>query len=263
MVADIKVVFQKRVENAFIDFTRKMEQNKLFQVQEVLSTEIIKEIKKDTKLTEKIPAIAVYDSNNLQLRATGKTYKNALEEKIFTDGYRVFEEFLNEVFTNIFSVFPYLLLEKKGAKREITIPFDYIFTSPNIEGSKALLIENRVKSYLQSDNILTILDRFRTTFDLKMTVDETQKLSCQRIALLRNIITHNNSIINEIYINSITKFDIQGDVYTLDQSILPDLETEINTQRIVLDKIVQQISQDLEHSDNLQKLEQRNNSLAQ
>lgn len=262
MQPNITEIFKKRIENVIIDFNRKMEQNKLFQLQEILATKIIAEIKQDEELTENISAIVVYDSLNKQLNATGKTYKNTLEEKVFTDGYRIFEEFLNDVFTNIFDIFPYLLLEK-NTTREITVPFDYIFTTPNIEGSKALVIENRVKKYLQGDNISTILERFNTTFKLKVTISEDQKRSCQRIALLRNIIIHNNSIINEIYINNISKFMIQGDNYMLDDSILPDLEAEINNQRILLSKIAEQISKDLENSGNLTSLFKRNQNLAQ
>ncbi len=94
-----------------------------------------------------------------------------------------------------------------------------------------------------------------------MKLTEFQLLECQRNALLRNIITHNNSIINQIYINGISNFKIKDNPYAVEDSILPNLEEEINKQRATFKEIVAQIMEDLELSGNLRALEGRNNSL--
>lgn len=262
MDTDLKVLFYKRLQSHFADFSRKIQQNQLFQIQERLAENIIKQTKTNQTFAKEIPELTIYEKNAKDLAATGKTYKNVLEEKIYTDGFRIFEEFLANLFTSIFTVFPNLLLIGSDKMKELSVPFEYIFTNPDIERTQTLIIENRVKSYLQGDNMLKILERFKTTFELEMNVLEPQKLDCQRISLLRNIITHNNSVVNEIYLKSITTFRILNDSYKLGESVLTNLETEINSQRIILQTIVQQIIKDLELENNLKKLEQRNQSLS-
>lgn len=263
MREDLKSKFQKYLENAILDFEGKMEQNQLFQLQERLAEQIISEVKNDRDYDkDKIKTLEVYEQNALKLKASGKSYKSVLEEKIFTDGYRIFEEFLAKIFKSIFTVFPYLLLEGKKEQKEITVPFDYIFTSPNIDGSKNLVIENKVKSYLQGDNIMKILDRFNTTFHLKVSISNEQKLACQKMALLRNVIIHNNSKINEIYLRGVQMFDIPNNHYKIEESVLSNLENEINEQRQVFGKLTLQIIKDLESDGNIKSLNNRNDKLA-
>ncbi len=262
-MADLTIIFKEKMRQAYLDFKLKMEQGSLFQIQERLAETIILVTKERNSFAENELLIATYNENALNLSNTGKTYKNVLEEKIFTDGFRVFEEFLADIFTGIFEVFPFLLLGKEGKEtREVIVPFDYIFTSPNIEGCKALIVENRVKTYMQGDNISKIVDRFHSTFNLTLTLTEDEKIECQRIALIRNIITHNNSVINDIYIFSIAKFKIRNNFYSVGDSILPHLESEINGLRATFESIAQKIVYDLITENNLKTLDERNKSLS-
>ncbi|NJO03439.1 MAG: hypothetical protein HC880_18715 [Bacteroidia bacterium] len=244
MEKKLRKPFKSWIYNSNADFERKMEQNQLFQLQERLSEKIIAEVKQDKTFSASIPELAVHEKNAKDLEATGKNYKNVLEEKIFTDGFRIFEEFLANIFTGIFSVFPNLLLVDKD--RYIDVPFEHVFINPDIKRCQDIVIEKKVKSYLQGDNISKILDRFKSTFDLVINVTPDQKNEIQRISLIRNIIIHNNSVINEIYVNSIRSFKILNDSYAQGNSILPNLESEINEQRKILKRVSEQIIKDLE-----------------
>ena len=111
---------------------------------------------------------------------------------------------------------------------------------------------------MQGDNILTILARFPSTFSLVINLDEDKKLDRQRMVLIRNLITHNGSIVNTIYLNAVNKFKIQGNTYQISDSVLPNLEAEVNNLRSVLGGLAEQIKQDLTNENNLKKLESQN-----
>jgi hypothetical protein len=259
---DLKTQFKDQIQAIHADFRRKMEQNQLSQIQERLVEDIFETMRNVIEIRD-LPQMAVYDNNAAQLAALGKTYRNVLEEKLFTDGYRTFEEFISSIFNSIFMVFPYLLLgDKEADSNELKIPFHFIFTdTPDLEACKQLIIESRVKTYMQGDNISKILERFKSTFYLKVNLTDGQRLECQRNALIRNIITHNNSYVNQIYINSVINFKIKGNTYEIGDCILPYLETEINHQRDIFKSIAEQIVQDLESIDNLKALDGRNTTL--
>lgn len=254
---EAKALFIARTQKNYADFQHKVEQSKLFQFQERLSENIIAEFIAQESVSTNYPQIVVYQNNARELKNMGKTYKNVFEEKLFTDTYRVFEEYLKDVFTSMFTTFPYLLMEEA----EVSVPFHLIFAdNPDLENHKNLMIANRVKKYMQGDNILKILERFKTTFKLDLSLEEEIQKEAQRLALLRNIITHNNSIINEIYLNTIQKFDILNNVYQLNTSILPYLENEINQARSILTKVVGKIDADLSLEKSFKTLQGINNN---
>ncbi len=256
---DIKALFTKQIQKNYTDFQHKIEQSKLFQLQEKLSENIITEFIAQYNHIVSYPKIEVYQNNERELKNMGKTYKNVFEEKLFTDTYRVFEEYLKDIFTSIFTTFPYLLIDDK--KKEIEVPFHLIFAnSPDLEDYKNLIIAERVKVYMQGDNILKILERFKSTFYLTLNLQEQTKIECQRLALLRNIITHNNSKINEIYMDSIQKFAIPNNLYKLHDTILPYLENEINQSRSILTQVVSNLNADLSTENNFKTLQGTNNT---
>ena len=147
--------------------------------------------------------------------------------------------------------------------REISVSIDYIFGTANIDACKLEIIEKRVKSYMQKDNMLATLNRFTDKnkdagLSLNVSLNEDKKLECQRMALIRNLITHNNSIVNTVYLNDFRKYKIQGHIYKINDSILPNLESDINSLRSVVRDLARQIKQDLDKDGNLKGMENRN-----
>ena len=260
-----RIQFSILIQKNYSDFQYKMEQSKLFQLQEKLSENIVNSYIFDTKNQINNAEIAVYQDNINKLKNMGKTYKNVFQEKLFTDTYRIFEEYLKDIFSSIFVVFPFFLTKKNKEEdsitEEISVPFKLIFTNEsNIQVYKDLFIANRVKIYLQGDNIMKILGRFETTFNLQLTITDDEKIECQKTALLRNIIAHNNSTINEIYLASIDKFKIKNNVYKLGNSVLSNLEVEINDARSILVNLANKINANLVADNNFKALENFNNS---
>lgn len=241
--------FKILVQNKFEIFEHKMEQSRKFQLQESLSQAIIAKIQGNPIFIENAPELSVFNQNAIDLQSSGKTYQNVLEEKLFTDSYRIFEEYLNDIFSSILSKFSgFLKITDKGESNLIdgNTLIEYIFETPNTEVLKNKIIEKRVKTYLQSDNIMTILGRFNTTFAVNINYEDTDLLNCQRLALIRNVITHNNSIVNEIFIQGVAQFRISNNTYEAGQSVLPKLAVEIQAQRILLEKIAAEIKNHLE-----------------
>jgi hypothetical protein len=255
--------FKIHIKAIFNSFNMKMEQSRKFQQQEQLSAMMIEKIANlPSNILEAIPEFDVYKSIESELKNSGKNQKDLLSEKLFTDGYRIFEEFIADIFQAIFNFFPYLLLiESKDEIAEISVPFRYIFTTPDIEGCKNLVIEKKVKSYIQGDSITTVLKRFDTTFRLKMTIAEEKKQIAQHMSLMRNLLQHNNGIVNQIYIATAKQYKIVQN-YIINDSITLGLLQDINTLRTTFESLATTIIEDLDNEDNLQNLEHRNNDKA-
>ena len=251
--------FLSLVQQSYFAFEQNIEQIRLIQIQESLMGRFLQYIENNAALKD-IPELCVYHQNNTTLRNMGKTYQNIIFEKIFTDGYRVFEEYLHGIFSALFNCYPHYLLGADNAKEKIEAPFDTIFILSDLEACKAIVIENKVKSYLQSETIKKVLKKFSDFFKLKIEISDRDMELCQRISLIRNVITHNNGKINAIYMQGVKAHKIQNDTYRENDGIHQNLATEINLQQEILLKIARQLKKDLESQNNILKLQKYSDS---
>jgi len=66
-----------------------------------------------------------------------------------------------------------------------------------------------VKSFIQANHIIEIVSRFNKKFSIKKVEASISKDDINilyEISLIRNLITHNHSIVNRVYIEQVKKF---------------------------------------------------------
>lgn len=196
--------FENAIAIALNQFKRRLEQQELFQVQNDLLKGLQKEIasigfcdSEDIKdLSEQ------YQSFDTQLRESGRTYENIVDEKTLVDTYSAFEKFLFDCFCAIYTFFPKFL----GAKIDVDI-YD-LFIDGDVELCKKNVIELKVKKFIQSGNIKEILDGFKSNFaikDMKSNISDNDKDYLYEISLIRNLIIHNNSVVNRVHMELVKK----------------------------------------------------------
>lgn len=145
-------------------------------------------------------------------------FQNELSYKSY---YQIFEEYINGIFTVLFIHFPKFLRNEK-----FDLEFDLIFEQENIQMIRDKIIEKRVKKYIQSNNILEILKKFESIFGIDISLNKIDRDKLFLASKIRNILTHNNGIINDIFLDEIMLKNISTK-YKLNESIFPSLNKEL------------------------------------
>lgn len=238
--------FENAINIALNQFERRLEQQQLFQVQNNLLKELQKEISSvDFCNSEDIKNLSEqYQSFNTQLKEPGRTYENIVDEKAVVDTYSAFEKFLFDCFCAIYTFFPKFLgsKDKDTNKMKIQLNFDIhdLFIERDIEIIRKNIIELKVKSIIQSGNIKEILEGFEKIFnikDMKDVISNDDRDHLHEISLIRNLIVHNNSVVNRVHIEKIKQFKIltkypfnEGDTILKELPSLVENIKEISTK---------------------------------
>lgn len=82
-----------------------------------------------------------------------------------------------------------------------------LFIDGDIELCKRNIVELEVKSFIQAHNIIEVIGGFNKKFniDLNSIVSEDDKKLLFELAMVRNFIIHNNSIVNRVYREQVRK----------------------------------------------------------
>ncbi len=217
--------FENAVKKALGDFKQRLEQQELFRIQ----TELLKNLHEQVKKTEycrseEITILSLkYEEFYNQLNESGRSYENIVGEKNLTDTYSAFEKFLFDCFCSIYTFFPKFLGD------QVNINTSDLFIDENIELCKKNIIESKVKNFIQSNNIMQILKGFKKEFaikDIETCVSEDEKNILYEISLVRNLVIHNNSMVNRIHIEQVRKFFKNKVRYPFDEgdTVLKKLE---------------------------------------
>lgn len=246
MRSDIDIFkFERNIEKALNELNQRLKQQQLFQVQNSL----LKELQKEVDVlgfcnSESVKNISEqYQIFCIQLRESGRSYENIVAEKNLVDTYSAFEKFLADCYSAIYLSFP------KFLGSEVSVSTFDLFMNNNLEICKQNIIGTKVKGFIQGNNIKAILTGFnKKPFDIKkLNISENDLNLFYEIGLIRNLIIHNNGIVNRIYQESIKS--IQNKKYTFDEgeTVLIKLEdvvqdikelSERNSRRIA-DTIIQ------------------------
>lgn len=235
-------------------FEQKQEQHRLLQKAVVLAERSflgIEEIKEQIPIST-YEMIQEYNDTLNSLRGSGKSFMDILNEKIFTDKFRAFEELLKDFFKVLYEYFPSFLLSKDN-EGKLEVRFDDFFgISPNLENGKNFIIEEKVKKNIQDSNIASVIQKYETIFGIKHEkLKKESNIEVYHISLLRNIITHNNGEINAIYLDSCKSFKITPK-YNNGDSLRNTLQDEINESDRILKNIAVFLKNTLEsYYDNL------------
>ena len=163
MSEDIRIQFENAVRKALEDFSRRLEQQRFFQIQNNLLKKLHEEIKASNYCnSETLEKISLeYEDFYTRLRGSGRSYENIVEEKNLVDTYSSFEKFLFDCFYAIYYFFPKYLGEQK------TVAVSDLFIEGDIEICKRGIIESEVKDLIQKNNVSAIIDEFKKKFDIK------------------------------------------------------------------------------------------------
>lgn len=223
-----EIQFENAIIDAWGDFKRRLEQQRMFQIQ----NNILKKLQEEVKSVEyghfkQIENLSLtYENFYQKLSESGRSYENIVKEKNLVDTYSAFEKFLFDCFCAIYTSFP------KHLGDQISVNTLDLFMSENVELCKKNFIESKVQQLIQSNNIIGILGEFKKKFSIDISVSEDEKNILYEISLVRNLIIHNDGIVNSIYEQQIKK------------SLQDKVKYEFNQGDTVLNKL-EDVAQDI------------------
>jgi hypothetical protein len=98
------------------------------------------------------------------------------------------------------------------------LDYNIIFKESDIESLKRKIIEKKVKSIIQSNNIKKIINKFAYVFDIDITIAKEDIDSLFLASRIRNVLSHNNGKINSMFLSDLNKENIQTN-YNLNDRI--------------------------------------------
>lgn len=185
-----------------------------------------------------------------------KPYKAVNVELVYKLHFQVFEEFLSDVIYACFKSFP-RFMNLYDAKNEI--PFEKIYNEKSsIEEIKDFMITYRVKKIIQSNNVVDAIAKIERVFNLEFNIEQGALDKLFVACINRNVLTHNNGIVNEIYIQQAKSRRINTTLAKGD-SVLKTIEGTYDQAAYNQGEIVKQIHETLikestrltKHHDNL------------
>ena len=126
------IQLENSIRTALEDFKRRLDQQRLFQIQNLLLKAIYQEVIR-SKYCQSLVIQNLsleYEDFYQKLRGSGRSYENIVNEKSLVDTYSAFENFLFDCFYALYKFFPKYL----GA--EITISIVDLFINDDLEMCK-------------------------------------------------------------------------------------------------------------------------------
>ena len=176
-----------------------------------------------------------FKSSTNQLEKGNKDIRDFQNELSYKAYYQIFEEYMSEVFKTLLNHFPKFLRREK-----FDLEFDLIFEQENIDLLRKKIIEKRAKKYIQSNNILEIIQKFKSVFGIQISLNKKEKDKLFVASRIRNILTHNSGIVNDIFLDELRIHNISTKL-KLGESIYPSLEKELELIEDEMEKIIQKI----------------------
>jgi len=237
--------FENAIRRALEDFKRRIEQQRSFQTQNILLKKLHEEIKAINYCSsKKLENLSLeYEDLYSGLQKSGRCYEHIVAEKNLVDTYSAFEKFLFDCFYALYLHFPKFLGETVSIN-----PLDLFFEG-NIELCKKNILESQVKSFIQSKNIRDIIYEFEKKFAIKVQkegiVSEENMNLLHEISLIRNIVVHNNSIVNRIYIEQIKRLFRNEPTYEFneEETVLNQLPDIVDTIKTVSTKVCEKLTE--------------------
>lgn len=179
--------------------------------------------------------IELYEKVKLKLSQGNKSLNSVTDEMTYRTYYQYFEEFLFNMFFSIYKAYPKYL---KKEKENFTLSYENIFETNDIVQLQKIIIEKRIKEIIQSNNINSLLKKFKTYFGVEINISESERKLIIETSLNRNILTHNSGIVNNIYLEECKKNKIETEYKELDQI---NVNRHLKELRNQLDSIVEKI----------------------
>ena len=168
-----------------------------------------------------------------KLYELGTQYSWVIYEKLFIDLYQSFESLLFNQLKIICISMPNLFFDEE---KKITATYEDIFLNRNIKFLKEIIVEQKIKELIQSNNTYNLFKKIENRLGIKLKIPEKLLEEIYVASKKRNILVHNNGIINNIYIKELKKYGISSE-YQINDSIKERIKTEYNKMRNIIVEI--------------------------
>jgi hypothetical protein len=215
---DINTVSEKElltlIEGALLKaqaaFLNRTQANLLFEQVHLLMANVSVRI---FKLESPMPLVEdVFGEDYSEFRDTFNEHREnhhkVLYERLFIDNYQSFEVFLSDLFKALFYAFPRFLTPDVSNQEIGNIMYGDVFKADSILRLRAALIERKVKSVFQANNVAAAIVKLERTFNIDFKIPKNDVESLLEIAFDRNILVHNNGVVNDIYVSGLNKLRI-------------------------------------------------------
>ncbi len=182
-----------------------------------------------------------YKRVNQELKSRNKTYEQLHNEKVFVDIYSAFEKLLYDHLHILYSLFPKICF----VEDRLSVRFMDIFLSESLENSKEYIIQETIKGIIQSNTIDKTIEILLEKIQIKkkdqnILSDDDRKLLL-KFSKIRNLIIHNESLMNKIVLEELKKLFIQHN-YIENQSVSEDLDEDISQIQVLFERISKKIT---------------------
>lgn len=202
--------YEEKVSDLFKRFEEKRLRNVKFLVVSIAHQEFARIVQRNKHKIEGEAnlnlVIGIYNESISELKKQNTNHNEILLEKVFVDQFSLFEEFIYDVFYCLFSSFPKFI--GKDSDNKVAVEIEDLFISENLELCQKQVIERKVKSLIQSNNIKKIFGKFKSIFSLDFGIEEFQIKELVHFSLLRNLLIHNGGRVNSIYLDEVKKHSI-------------------------------------------------------
>ncbi len=236
-------LFKAQISENQNNFDKKKELINLFRLHKEISERAFELI--NTSASNNLLLLSnEYARVNQELKGRSKTYEQLHNEKVLVDIYSAFEKLLYDHLHTLHSLFPKICF---GEDR-LHVRFTDIFLSESLESSQEYIIEETIKGIVQSNTIDKTIEIILDKVQIKkkdqniLTADDRKELL--RFSKVRNLIIHNESLMNKIVLEEMKKLGIMH-TYTENQSVSEDLDNDISQMQELFEKISKKITDTL------------------
>jgi hypothetical protein len=188
--------FKEKIESIYIDKMNQRMISQNFEIASLSMQNVMANYLKEDKLKTLISKyVETYKKAIDELKTENKKYEDILIERLYVDNYFFFEETISECLKTLYNFYPKFL-----NKTEIVVDFDDLYEQDKIEFIRQNVIDNKVKSMIQSSNTFSILKKFNSIFGIEVNIDTKTLNQLFIISQNRNLLVHNKGIVSNIYL---------------------------------------------------------------
>ncbi len=245
-------IFKKSILNIQKSYVVKRLEISNFQIRN-LQTHLLIETIDIRKVISEIPEGKIpfsyeeFEKVNNETKTQKRTYEKINNELVCKLHFQFFEECLAETIYSCFASFPKYL---NNAENRNDIPYEKVFDQAStIDDIQDYVITDKVKKIVQSNNIVDVIAKMEKLFSFKFKITKVELDALYLSSLYRNILTHNNGIINEVFLTQLKlrKLNIKA---RKGDNILDNIRYIIVTNQKNQDIIVEKISEAIINDEN-------------
>ncbi|TGL75988.1 hypothetical protein [Leptospira yasudae] len=181
-----------------------------------------------------------YQDFHLDTKRHKKSFELLMTEKAFVDLFQAFEICLLGITKLLFRNYPKSLDTRSEDSNKISVSFSEIFEQETTFQVKENIIERKSRSIIESTDYKEINRQIQNLFGFEFFSEESVKDRLFIGKQLRNVIVHNDGIVDERFMNKMKGLRFESN-YQLFQNISEGLEREIENFNKLIQQTVQEI----------------------